>query len=205
MITLVIYGTTGLTSTADTGAFYCPNCGGQQHYEMRQVRRFFTLYFIPLIPLDVIGRFVRCGGCGSEYQESVLHFDPQAQQQAFFDDLKRVMILMAIADGGIDPTEIAVIQQNYQDLSGNAISEAEISQEAQLAISAGATVSGYAGQIADDLGDEGKAVVVQVAFAVASAGGNLPQGKQAQLQQLPAALGISQDYFKQIISSVSGG
>jgi len=205
MISLVIYGTTGLTSTADTGAFYCPNCAGQQHYEMRQVRRFFTLYFIPLIPLDVIGRFVKCGGCGSEYQESVLQYDPQAQQQSFFDELKRVMILMAIADRGVDAAEVAAIQQNYQDLTGNTISEAEISQDAQLAISAGATASGYAAQIADELADEGKAVVVQVAFAVASAGGNLPPEKQAQLQQLPAALGISEDFFKQVISGVSGG
>ena len=40
------------------GQFHCPNCGGDRNYEHRTARRFFTLFFLPVIPLDKVGEVV---------------------------------------------------------------------------------------------------------------------------------------------------
>ncbi len=202
MIQFIIFGTMGVPWTVDTGQFNCPQCG-TQGYRLRQVRRFFTLYFIPLIPLDVIGRYVRCDQCSTDYEEAVLSFNPEAIQQSFIEDLKRVMILMAVSDGQLDSDETAAIQGTFFDMTGNHLSESEIGAEAQMAMSSNTELAAYVTQIANDLADEGRIAVVQAAFNVASAGGSMTPGRQEQLMKLPMALGITQEDFKLIIDHVS--
>ena len=52
MVFLIIFGTRGVTYSVATGEFHCPSCAIKRGYDHKRVRRFFTLYFIPLIPLD---------------------------------------------------------------------------------------------------------------------------------------------------------
>ena len=52
---MIIFGTTSLNSTIDSGTFFCPRCSAQQHYRMIGVNRWFTLYFIPVIPMGRAG------------------------------------------------------------------------------------------------------------------------------------------------------
>ena len=60
---MIIFGTTGLNSTKERGAFNCPRCSMQRGYRWISVNRFFTLYFIPLIPLGT--RYLDvCTVCG---------------------------------------------------------------------------------------------------------------------------------------------
>src|SRR5262249_21327507 len=75
-----ILGPRGVTFGGHAGEFNCPGCGWtSQPYEHKTVRRFFTLYFIPVIPLDKLAEYVRCMTCGGTYQTSVLSFDPKAE------------------------------------------------------------------------------------------------------------------------------
>ena len=59
-------------STVDTGRFRCPNEGGERRYEHVRIRRWVTLFFIPLIPLGSKGEHVRCQSCGTVYPPSTL-------------------------------------------------------------------------------------------------------------------------------------
>ncbi len=71
----ILFGTKGVTSTADEGDFYCPSCEEKRGYKLKRVRRFFSLFFIPIIPLDKLGEYVECTNCGSTYNTPVLeHF-----------------------------------------------------------------------------------------------------------------------------------
>jgi hypothetical protein len=51
---MIIFGTRGITYTKDRGTFFCPGCSSEQPYEWKRVRRVFTLYFILVIPLNVV-------------------------------------------------------------------------------------------------------------------------------------------------------
>lgn len=55
-----------------TGRFACPQCGGDRAYEHRVGRRFFTLFFLPVIPLDKVGEVVRCQACRTRFDPAVL-------------------------------------------------------------------------------------------------------------------------------------
>ncbi len=196
---MIIFGSKGVESNMGSGVFFCPNCGGDQRYWHKHVRRYFTLYFIPLIPLDKIGEIVQCTGCGQTWDPEVLTFDPQAAISAFNEDLKRVMILMALADGPVDADEIAAMKAFFQRVTEQALGDAEIQQEVRLAQGAGTDVSQYAASRAADWADAGLVLIIQAAFAVASAGGALHPAKQGQLQQLKTTLNVSDEDFKVII------
>lgn len=45
------------------GTFQCPVCNGPRSYEHVEARNWFTVFFIPLIPLKRKGEYVRCQTC----------------------------------------------------------------------------------------------------------------------------------------------
>lgn len=69
---MIIFGTTGITSTQQRGSFHCPSCGAGAPFERKGVRRFFTLFFVPLIPLHQVADFIECKRCGGTFKPEVL-------------------------------------------------------------------------------------------------------------------------------------
>lgn len=67
-------------TTLDTGTFHCPSEGGERRYRHLQARRWFTLFFIPLIPLGQRRDLAHCLGCGATYTGDVLTRHPSAQR-----------------------------------------------------------------------------------------------------------------------------
>jgi len=76
MVALIIFGTRGVRSTVKEGTFFCPQCISEKNYKHKKVTQFFTLYFIPLIPLGNKGEYVECMTCRNTYIERVLHMRP---------------------------------------------------------------------------------------------------------------------------------
>ncbi len=79
---IIIYGTRGVTSNLEEGDFHCPHCQNESSYKLKQVRRFFTLFFIPIFPISSGIRYVECGNCGSQYEEAVLDYRPKSTEEA---------------------------------------------------------------------------------------------------------------------------
>ena len=73
---MIIYGWRTRESTLGEGAFDCPRCRTQQSCRHVAMNRWFTLYFIPVIPLGRIGEQVECLGCYSRYSPDVMVGQP---------------------------------------------------------------------------------------------------------------------------------
>ncbi len=69
---MIIWGFRVVMRTLATGTFFCPQEGGDRMYRLRSAQRFFTLFFIPLIPLKKLGNIVECSSCTNHYNEAVL-------------------------------------------------------------------------------------------------------------------------------------
>ncbi|MCP5543271.1 MAG: DUF4190 domain-containing protein [Akkermansiaceae bacterium] len=69
---MIIFGTTGKTSVEKKGFFHCPACGEGASYQQKGIRRYFTLFFVPLIPLHKVGDIVECDRCGGSFKPEVL-------------------------------------------------------------------------------------------------------------------------------------
>jgi hypothetical protein len=79
---LTIFGLRVLFRTIVQGTFYCRRCGGDREYRHRGGRRWFTLLFLPVIPLTRAGEHVQCGTCRTRYVTDVLSQPTNAQMQA---------------------------------------------------------------------------------------------------------------------------
>jgi uncharacterized membrane protein YebE (DUF533 family) len=202
---MIIFGTRGITRTRESGQFHCPGCGGaQQFYTRKTVRRFFTLYFVPIIPLNTVGEYIECQRCHNSYNEQVLQYDPAAQQAKqraeFVEHLKRVMVLTALAGGHVEDAQREAIRQQYQSLSGKVLSAEELERELALGRQGGITPADYSRRFAGALNDRGKEIVIKSAQAVLAAGGALEQPQYDLLQALATALEVSEAHLRGILS-----
>lgn len=200
---MIIWGTRGITSSLQYAEFYCPQCGGQRSGTLKQVRNFFTLYFIPLIPLDVAGRYVECGSCGGTFAEEILQYDPEKERQQTHAQLLRVMALAALADGEVDPAERAEIQKQYAEFAGLPMGADRLDREISEARASGADLNSFCSELAPSLTPHGKAMVVKLAFHTMSATGVLQAGHQTQLAKLATTLHIPEDQYKELIAQLS--
>jgi hypothetical protein len=73
---MIIFGTRIRHTTLSSGQFYCPNCKAQRNYELRRARNYFALYFIPIIPMNIVGEYVTCQTCGTNFKPDVLKLPP---------------------------------------------------------------------------------------------------------------------------------
>src|SRR6266849_409710 len=100
---MIIFGSRGIRMKGGSGTFFCPRCQGSRQYTQRKMRRFFTLYFIPIIPLDVMSEYVECNFCQGTFQPDVVNYDPRADQRRVDAQvrttLRKWLVAVLVADG----------------------------------------------------------------------------------------------------------
>lgn len=200
---MVIYGTRGVTSTMDRGDFFCPRCGDTAPYQHQQVRRYFTLYFIPIIPLDRLGEYVECGSCAGTYKPEVLQLDPRADRKAFEAEfqiaVRRVMLKMMVADGNIADEEVASVAVIYERLTKQSLSEAQIRDEAEALRADPQSVLDIVRGVRGSLNANGKEVVVRAALAIAAADGDFHDDEKAMVMEIGQALELTRAHLLGIL------
>jgi zinc-ribbon family len=113
---IIIWGLRVVWSTIATGVFYCRKCGGDRNYRHRTGRRFFTLFFIPIIPLNKVGEHVMCETCKTRYVTDVLKAPTAAQMQLAVTDGVRAMAVVMLQSG--DANGVAARAKALQVVSG---------------------------------------------------------------------------------------
>ncbi len=69
----------------DAGLFHCPIDGGDRYYDLTDVRRWFTVFGMPVVPGRRLGKYVICVACGSSYTEEVLAISTAAEMMERFE------------------------------------------------------------------------------------------------------------------------
>lgn len=205
----IIFGSRAVTTTRDRGQFHCPKCAARIPYAHKRVRRFFSLYFIPLIPLDLLGEYIECSRCRGTYDVAVLRHDPakaQAKIEAQFERVaKRTMVMMMLADGVVDDEEIRTIRRVHSNIFKVELSTEDVQAEIRKAQQSPLSLTDQLSKLAGNLNAEGKEVVVQAAFLVAAADGKLEDSETKLLGEIGQALGMTPAHFRGVIDSMGRG
>lgn len=203
---IIIYGTRGMTSTGGIGNFHCPSCG-ECSYRHQKVRRWFTLFFIPLIPLDVAGEYIECNQCFGTYELEVLSYNPAAEKAAFeavFQTaIRRTMIKMCLADGVVDQAEIEVIRDIYGKLTGIELSEDDLREEIADAMTDKQTVQQYLKAGIGMFNSKAKELILKSAYFVAAADGEFQAEEQRLLNNIGAALQMTKTEYQSVMNSLT--
>lgn len=203
---MIIFGTRGVTSTAETGRFFCPQCQHETDYKHKRVRKFFTLYFIPLIPLNLEGEYIECTECDGTFKLGVLDMDPQADmaefQAEFHHAVKRVMVEMMLADGTVEEQELDVIRNIYQQLVGSELSDEDVRKEIVEAETRAGDVTESLKELSAHLNDQGKELVVRAAFMVAAADNEFQDEEKALIGSIGQALQMTPAHLNGVIADM---
>lgn len=70
---MIIFGTSVRRSVIGTKPIYCPTCQTEGSCTHEEAKRWFTLFFIPVLPMDKVGEVVTCHNCGTQYRPEVLN------------------------------------------------------------------------------------------------------------------------------------
>ena len=202
----IIFGSQGVTSTRERGQFHCPGCDERRSYAHKRVRRFFTLYFIPLIPLDLLGEYIECNSCKGTYDLVVLEYDPAvagAKLEAQFERaVKRTMVMMMMADGVVDAEEIKTIREVYANVMDRELPEEAVRDEIRKAKQSHRSLTEQLSQLAGGLNSEGKEIVLKAAFLVAMADGELHDDEKQLLVNIGEALQMTQAHMRGAVDSL---
>src|SRR4029077_14121744 len=168
---MIIWGTKPLRFRVDRSQFYCPNCGERQPFARRRVRRFFTLYFVPIIPLSVLGEYVECEHCKNQYRPDVLSHDPSENARLFRAKVEKVieqvLLMLVTADGQLHTEEFAAVQQVLNEIGSTPMTEAKLRQKLAEHPPSAPEILERVAELGDGLSDDGKELVLKAAILVA--------------------------------------
>ena len=199
---MIIFGTRGVTSTSSKGNFHCPACRGERPYAAKRMRRFFTLYFIPLIPLDVLQEWIECGKCGGTFRPEVLRRAPPPPQDSLRAATRAAVMVaarrvLALAAGPAPASGVrAAARKAHETLFGEGWPEGEV--DADLRRAAEAVGLEPVSRVAGDLNVTGKEALLAEAVRIATAAGPMDPGVAVALGKAAAALGISEAHWRGI-------
>jgi hypothetical protein len=113
---MIIWGFRIVYSFLSQGVFFCPEEGADRPYALKSRRRFFTIFFIPLIPLKQLENVVECGNCKTKFQETVLNRPTGLQRAESFVEAVRgatVAVLRAGTVTEMSRTQAVRLVSNY--------------------------------------------------------------------------------------------
>ena len=197
---LIIFGTRGRSHTIGTGSFYCPREGGDRQYEHKEARRYFTLFFIPLIPLDRLGDYVECTTCQSTYYTTVLEAPTGATiQDVMTQAIRHVAVALTVADGHIDPAErrvaVDVVRQFASVEYGEADFETDLNHLNPVAL-----VDNLE-ELGGILNEHGKEAVLNAAMRIAASDGSVDASEIAIVEQIGEALTMTKAHVKGVMET----
>ncbi|MBL0212953.1 MAG: TerB family tellurite resistance protein [Myxococcales bacterium] len=198
---IIVYGSYGITySKGSGGEFHCPTCSAPRAYRHRRVRRFFHVFFIPLIPLNLAGEYVECGQCRGTYKLGVLETSKalgaagQAPVAPAISEgqrgVRRVLAMMTLADGRVEEAEIAAIVEFLSYAERRAVTREEVLAELEATRREPADVEAYCRTLMGFLNEQGRHDVLKAAQLVASADGHVDPNEQRLLERIGVALGM---------------
>lgn len=205
---MIIFGTRGVKSTIKSGDFHCPQCQNSKPYRHRKVTKFFTLYFIPLIPLGSAGEYVECGSCKGTFIPRVLENHPEKKEEfmaVYEQAIKHSMVLIMLADGEIDENEMNQVLAIFNKFGNKEIDLAQLSDYVKQVENEKEDVTTYLKKVAGYLNEHGKETVIKCGLSVAAADGNIDDSELKMIIEMGKALDMTALHVKGIINEMHPG
>lgn len=181
------------------GIFRCPQCGTDRNYSHKAWRTWFTLFFIPVIPLKQLGDAVECESCGTSFKPVVLTMPTTSQLE---DELLEAFLAAVVTVLRANPTPAAATAAvgALSSFAGHEWNEAQLETDVGLL-----DVSDLAERLArlgDSLTEQGKERFLALCTEVAATGGVIDSDARAALDSIAGNLGMTAAHTRGVIAQV---
>lgn len=194
---MIIYGTRGMNSLQNTGYFKCPRCGPNRSYRHYAVKRWFTLYFIPVIPLGTAGEFVECENCAATWGTEVL-VDFNNVKEVNIENARRMLILATARAGVTDADRLRRLQSALSLITSAPVDPDDLTSDLARANRSPARLRDFAAGCAESLSDAGKRDVIRRTAQVLTVGNRIGKPEQQALLDLGEGLGYRPDVIRSL-------
>lgn len=204
---MIIFGTQERLRSVGNGSFHCPGCGAQRQYDRKKHQLWFTLYFVPVVPIDTYSEHVECRSCSQGFDVAVLTAN-LAQSLTTRDEhvanlWRSTMIAVAGAFGRPNAGQAAAIDDGLAKYWSMPSEIAAITEDCGWVPAAGVPEEALLDRVmalAALLGHAGKENFLLSANDVIR-GGAAEAGRQQQLLAgIGKALGMSQAHIRSVLS-----
>ncbi|MFN0264330.1 TerB family tellurite resistance protein [Tepidamorphus sp. 3E244] len=204
---MAILGPMNRIKPLDEGDFFCPKCNDQTSYQAKEVRRWFSLLNVPLLPMAHPEGVVECTICNGTYELNVLDATLNDDEEAFLENFEQAilhaMLLLMMSDGHIDDAEVEAVIAVYAKLTDKQLTKDELLAAAEHAHEAGHNLSDYLQSIADVLNDDGKRLVIRSMALVANADGKMDEAERDTIVECAGVIGLARTTALQILDDPS--
>jgi uncharacterized tellurite resistance protein B-like protein len=199
---LLIFGTRVRATAVSTGEFFCPRCGADRSYVLQRLRRWFTLFFLPIFPMGKsLGEQVKCSTCAGTFRPEVLNAPTTASFSENLRGAMRVASMSMLAAGDPNNTAARLAAVNAALKSG-AENYDDTWLVHDLAALDASQITNYLAPLAQGLSEQGKESFIEQVAAVGLADGPLTPSEMHVLETASGALGISAAHLRGIIVSL---
>jgi hypothetical protein len=184
--------------TIGQGVFHCKRCGGDRQYRLRSGRRFFTLFFIPIIPLNKVGEHVQCLTCKTRYHTNALALPTAEQMQAALPAGMRAAASAMLRSG--DQGSLQARRKAIEAITGaGAQGYNEAALDSDLAQSP-EYVAPALNQVGEQLAAQAKEWFLAEVVRIGMSDGPLSDAERQAAQAVAADLGMTQAQAYGVIS-----
>ncbi len=195
---LLIWGLRVFYRTIGQGVFHCKRCGGDRQYRLRSGRRFFTLFFIPIIPLNKVGEHVQCLTCKTRYHTNALALPTAEQMQAALPAGMRAAASAMLRSG--DQGSLQARRKAIEAITGaGAQGYNEAALDSDLAQSP-EYVAPALNQVGEQLAAQAKEWFLAEVVRIGMSDGPLSDAERQAAQAVAADLGMTQAQAYGVIS-----
>jgi hypothetical protein len=195
---LIIFGWRVRFKAIAQGVFFCPSCGGDRQYSLQQGRRWFTLFFIPVIPLGYVGeQFVHCDTCRRDYMPAILQKPTTATLSDHLVGATREAVVWLLRTTTVRPFTTAAALDVLSSAVNRPWTETEL--EADVANLDVSGLGARLGTLSGSLSTHGKEAFLAGCTRVAAAGGVLADEQRRILDHIAASLDMSPAHARGVI------
>lgn len=196
---IVVWGWRTRRKTLGEGTFFSPATGQDGPYRLVELRRWFTLFWIPVIPLKRIGTFVECIATKTLYDEKILANPTNADLVTHLTAAAReVIAAVATADGAVTAQQRRVALEvvgAYADGYDKDTLREDVGRVPTVDLSARLAF------VADSLNEQGKERLLTGAARVLVADGTPGERGREIVDQVGRELGMSAAHVRGVVDS----
>lgn len=199
---ILIWGFKVRFRTLAEGVFFCQVCGGDRACAHKQGKRWFTFFWIPLIPLKDVGEpFVECSTCHNAFRMGVLNQPTSAAlSQNLVSATRAALAWLLRATAPPSPATIAAALAVLSAAANRPWSEAEL--EADVAHLDIATLPDQLAGLAGVLNEHGRESFLAGCARVAAADGAISDQARGLLDNVAASLTMTPVHARGVIAQV---
>lgn len=198
---LFIWGFKIRSKVLSAHTFFCQECGGDRAGHLLADRRWFTLFWIPLIPLKEVGHHVTCDTCHGNFQPEVLEAPTTATLGGMLTNATHALTLMMVRKADAVPPEL--VTHAVRDLRGIIAGYDETALHREVAQIDTALAEQYVEPLAGGLEVTGKERLMTDLVRTGLAGDGLSSDQRHLIDRVGRGLALTPAHITGIVTNVA--